>query len=163
MSSVDTYVRRNAAYAAAFSKGELPSPPSSGVTIVTCMDARIETGVMLGLEEGEVHVLRNAGGVVTDDVIRSLAISQRMLGTREIMVIHHTGCGLCTFDGEEFKDAVEKETGVRPPFSIETFADVEEDVLESIGRIRASPVLPHTEAVRGFVYEVETGRLREVA
>jgi carbonic anhydrase len=133
------------------------------IAIVTCMDARIETGVLLGLGEGEAHVIRNAGGVVTEDVIRSLMISQRLLGTREIMLIHHTNCGAETFTDDEVKDAVEKETGVRPPFALESFTDLEEDVRQSIARIEASPFLPNKEVVRGFVYEVETGRLREVS
>ena len=137
-------------------------PPSKEITIVVCMDARLETGALLGLEEGEAHVIRNAGGVVTEDVIRSLAISQRLLGTREIMLIHHTGCGMLSFTDAELKETMRKETGIRPPFAMEAFADLEGDVRQSIARIQASPFVAHKHAVRGFVYEVETGLLREV-
>lgn len=126
------------------------------------MDARLETGALLGLAEGEAHVIRNAGGVATDDVIRSLTISQRLLGTREIMLIHHTGCGMLTFDDAELKRSIEKETGIRPAFAMEPFQDLEGDVRQSLARIAASPFIPHKDEVRGFVYEVETGRLREV-
>jgi carbonic anhydrase len=137
-------------------------PPRKGVAIVVCMDARLEMGRLLGIEEGDAHVIRNAGGVVTDDVIRSLTISQRSLGTREIVLIHHTDCGMLTFKDDELKDAILADTGIRPPFAMEAFPDVDEDVLQSIARIEASPFLPHTDRVRGFVYDVETGRLREV-
>ena len=119
-------------------------------------------GALLGLEEGDAHVIRNAGGVVTDDAIRSLTISQRLLGTREIMLVHHTDCGMLTFTDAEFSEAIQKDTGIRPPFAMETFPDVEGDVRDSIARIKASPFVPHKDAIRGFVYEVETGRLREV-
>ncbi len=162
MSAIDRCLENNASYADGFAKGDLPGPPSGKIAIVTCMDARIETGAMLGLEEGDAHVVRNAGGVVTDDAIRSLVISQRLLGTREIMVIHHTACGMLTFSDGELKDAIEKETGIRPSFAVETFRDLEADVRQSIARIQASPFVPHKDAIRGFVYEVETGRLREV-
>jgi carbonic anhydrase len=162
MSAIERCLKRNAEYAVGFTQGALTPSPSMAIAIVTCMDARIETGVLLGLGEGEAHVIRNAGGVVTEDVIRSLMISQRLLGTREIMLIHHTNCGAETFTDDEVKDAVEKETGVRPPFALESFTDLEEDVRQSIARIEASPFLPNKEVVRGFVYEVETGRLREV-
>ena len=162
MSEIDTYLDNNAKYAAGFSKGNLPMPPSREIAIVACMDARLETGALLGLEEGDAHVIRNAGGVVTDDVIRSLTISQRLLGTREIMLIHHTDCGMLTFRDAELKEAIEKETGIRPPFAIETFSDLEDDVRQSVARINASPFVVHKDAIRGFVYEVETGRLREV-
>jgi carbonic anhydrase len=162
MSATDDLLRNNADYAAKFAKGGLPMPPRKGVAIVVCMDARLEMGRLLGIEEGDAHVIRNAGGVVTDDVIRSLTISQRSLGTREIVLIHHTDCGMLTFKDDELKDAILADTGIRPPFAMEAFPDVDEDVLQSIARIEASPFLPHTDRVRGFVYDVETGRLREV-
>lgn len=136
--------------------------PSRGIAIVTCMDARLDIYRMLGLHEGEAHVIRNAGGVVTDDVIRSLLISQRLLGTEEIVLIHHTDCGMATFRDDELKDQVLADVGIRPPFALEAFADIEEDVRQSIARIQASPFVPKRGAIRGFVYEVETGRLREV-
>jgi carbonic anhydrase len=162
MSAIDTYLDNNAKYSADFSKGNLPMPPARKIAIVACMDARLETGALLGLENGDAHVIRNAGGVITDDVIRSLTISQRLLGTREIMLIHHTDCGMLTFTDAELKEAIQKETGIRPPFAIDTFSDLEEDVRQSIARITASPFVVHKDAIRGFVYEVETGRLREV-
>lgn len=162
MSAIDTLIGNNARYAARFSKQGLPTPPAKKLAVVACMDARLQMGAMLGLEEGDAHIIRNAGGVVTDDVIRSLTISQRLLGTREIMVIHHTDCGMLTFTDAELKQAIERETGIRPPFAIHAFSDLEADVGQSIARIRASPFLVHRDAVRGFVYEVETGRLREV-
>ena len=162
MSAIDTYLGNNAKYAGGFSKGNLPIPPAREIAIVACMDARLETGALLGLEEGEAHVIRNAGGVVTDDVIRSLTISQRLLGTREVMLIHHTDCGMLTFTDAELKEAIQKETGIRPPFAMDAFSDLEDDVRQSIARINASPFVMHKDAIRGFVYEVETGRLREV-
>ena len=137
-------------------------PPAREIAIVACMDARLEMGALLGLEEGDAHVIRNAGGVVTDDVIRSITISQRLLGTREVMLIHHTDCGMLTFRDAELKEAIQKETGIRPPFAMEAFPDLEGDVRQSIARINASPFVVHKDAIRGFVYEVETGRLREV-
>ncbi len=162
MSAIDGYLRNNAKYAASFSKGDLPLPPAKKIAIVACMDARLEMGSLLGLKEGEAHVIRNAGGVVTDDVIRSLTISQRLLETREIMLIHHTDCGMLTFTDADLKQAIEKETGIRPPFAMETFSELEGDVRQSIARIQASPFVVHKDRIRGFVYEVETGRLREV-
>ena len=162
MSAIDTYLGSNEKYAAEFSKGNLPIPPEKEIAIVACMDARLETGALLGLEEGDAHVIRNAGGVVTDDVIRSLVISQRLLGTREIMLIHHTDCGMLTFTDAELKEAIQTETGIRPPFAMDAFSNLEDDVRQSIARINASPFLVHKDAIRGFVYEVETGRLREV-
>ena len=162
MSAIDTYLDNNAKYAAGFSKGLLPMPPGKQIAIVACMDARLETGALLGMEEGEAHVIRNAGGVVTDDVIRSLTISQRLLGTREIMLIHHTDCGMLTFSDADLKDTIQKETGIRPPFAMEAFAELDVDVRQSIARINASPFVVHKDAIRGFVFEVETGRLREV-
>jgi len=162
MRAIDTYLENNGKYADGFSKGDLPMPPAMRIAIVACMDARLETGALLGLEEGEAHVIRNAGGVVTEDVIRSLVISQRLLGTREIMLIHHTDCGMLTFTDIEVKEAIQKETGIRPPFAMEAFLDLEDDVRQSIARIEASPFVPYKDAIRGFIYEVETGRLREV-
>ena len=162
MSAIDRYLSNNAEHVAGFSKGGLPMPPAREIAIVACMDARLETGALLGLAEGEAHVIRNAGGVVTDDVIRSLTISQRLLGTREIMLIHHTDCGMLTFQDADVKDAIKKDTGIRPPFAMEAFSDLEDDVRQSVARIKASPFVPHKDAIRGFVYEVETGRLREV-
>jgi carbonic anhydrase len=138
-------------------------PPAKKVSIVACMDARIETGRLLGLEEGDAHVIRNAGGVVTDDVIRSLAISQRLLGTQEIILIHHTDCGMLTFKDDEVKAQIETDTGLRPPFALESFSNPEDDVRQSIRRIQASPFVPHKDEIRGFVYDVETGRLDEVS
>lgn len=162
MSSIDSCLANNAKYAGTFSKADLPAAPARKIAIVACMDARLETGALLGLEEGDAHVIRNAGGVVTDDVVRSLLISQRLLGTREIMLIHHTDCGMMTFTDEEIRASVEAETGLRPPFAMRTFSNLEEDVRQSIARLRASPFVAHKGAIRGFVCEVETGRLREV-
>jgi carbonic anhydrase len=162
MSAADELLRNNEEYARAFDKGDLPVPPSRRVAVVACMDARLDVYRMLGLEEGEAHVIRNAGGVVTDDVIRSLTISQRLLGTREVVLIHHTDCGMVTFTDDALKAQIQQETGIRPSFSFEAFPDLEEDVRQSVRRIQASPFVPHKDNVRGFVYEVETGRLREV-
>jgi carbonic anhydrase len=163
VSATDELLSKNATYAEGFSKGGLPIPPSRKIAIVACMDARLETGRMLGLEEGDAHVIRNAGGVVTDDVIRSLTISQRLLGTREIVVVQHTDCGMLTFTDGELKDRIEGETGIRPAFAIECFADLDAEVRQSIARLQACPFLPHKDRVRGFVYDVESGKLREVA
>ncbi|HSK99279.1 MAG TPA: carbonic anhydrase [Rubrobacteraceae bacterium] len=162
MSVTDELLQNNAAYAESFDRGDLPLPPAKGVAVVACMDARLDVHKILGLEEGDAHVIRNAGGVITDDEIRSLAISQRMLGTREVMLIHHTDCGMLTFTDDEVKQQIQGEVGVKPHFSMEAFSDLEEDVRQSIRRIQASPFIPNKESVRGFVYEVETGRLREV-
>ena len=163
MSVTDDLLRNNAAYAESFDKGDLPLPPSKGVAVIACMDARLNVYGMLGLEEGDAHVIRNAGGVVTDDEIRSLTISQRLLGTREIILIHHTDCGMLTFSDDEVKQEIQEDVGVKPHFALESFSDLEGDVRQSIQRIKNSPFVPHKDAVRGFVYEVETGRLREVA
>ncbi len=162
MSATDELLQNNQAYAASFDKAELPLPPARKVAVVACMDARLSPYGALGLAEGDAHVIRNAGGVVTDDAIRSLAISQRLLGTEEIILIHHTGCGMLTFTDDEFKRSIEEETGIKPEWAAEAFGDLEGDVRQSIARIKASPFIPHKESVRGFVYEVETGRLREV-
>ena len=162
MSVTDELLRNNEAYAASFEKGDLPLPPARGVAVVACMDARLDVHKILGLEEGDAHVIRNAGGVITDDEIRSLAISQRLLGTSEIILIHHTDCGMLTFTDDELKAQIQEDVGVKPHFSMESFSDLEEDVRQSIARIRNSPFVPNKDSVRGFVYEVETGRLREV-
>lgn len=162
MSATDDVLRNNDAYAETFGHGELPAPPAKKLVVVTCMDARIDVHAVLGAPPGDVHVLRNAGGVITDDVIRSLAISQRMLGTEEVLLMHHTRCGMQSFSNDEFADALEKETGSRPDWSPGAFSDTEEDVRESMRRVKESPFIPHKDRVRGFVYDVETGRLREV-
>ena len=162
MSVTDELLENNSAYVAAFDKGDLPLPPSKKVAVVACMDARLDPNGVLGLHEGDAHVIRNAGGVVTDDEIRSLAISQRLLGTEEIVLIHHTDCGMLTFTDDEFKRAVQDEVGIKPEWSPESFTDLDEDVRQSIARIKASPFIPHKDSVRGFVYDVHTGALREV-
>jgi len=161
MSVTDEYLRNNEAYAAQFS-GPLPLPPASHVAVVACMDARLNVYGILGLKEGEAHVIRNAGGVVTDDEIRSLAISQRLLGTTEVILIHHTDCGMLTFTDDGFKRSIQDETGIKPEWAVEAFTDLNEDVRQSIARIKASPFIPHTDAVRGFVFDVATGKLNEV-
>jgi carbonic anhydrase len=162
MSVTDELIANAERYAAAFDKGDLPLPPAKGVAVVACMDARLNPYGLLGLSEGDAHVIRNAGGVITADERRSLAISQRLLGTREVILIHHTDCGMLTFTDDAFKAGIQQEVGVKPDWSAEAFTDLEEDVRQSIGRIKADPFIPHTGQVRGFVYEVETGRLREV-
>ncbi|MDQ3925088.1 MAG: carbonic anhydrase [Actinomycetota bacterium] len=163
MSVTDDLLQNNERYAQSFDKGDLPLPPDKGVAVVACMDARLNVYGMLGLQEGDAHVIRNAGGVITDDEIRSLAISQRLLGTREIILIHHTDCGMLTFSDDELKQQIQNDVGIKPHFPMESFSDLEEDVRQSIARIQASPFILHKESVRGFIYEVETGRLREVA
>ncbi len=163
MSVTDELLRNNAAYADGFDKGDLPLPPARKVAVVACMDARLNVYGMLGLQEGDAHVIRNAGGVVTDDQIRSLAISQRLLGTEEIVLIHHTGCGMLTFTDDEFKRSIQDETGIKPQWSVESFGDLEEDVRQSKARIESSPFVPKKHSIRGFIYDVETGRLQEVA
>lgn len=162
MSTTDQLLENNRRYAESFSQGELPMPPGRRVAVLACMDARLVVSRILGLQEGEAHVIRNAGGVATDDAIRSLLISQRLLGTEEIILIHHTDCGMVTFRDDEVKRQIEEETGIRPSFALEAFPDPVEDVRQSIRRITSSPFIPHKEAVRGFVYDVKTGRLEEV-
>ena len=162
MSVTDELLKSSEKYAADFTKGDLPLPPAKGVAVVACMDARLDVHKILALEEGDAHVIRNAGGAVTDDAIRSLLISQQLLGTREIILIHHTDCGMLTFTDDEVKRSVQDQIGIRPPFALEAFADLEEDVRQSIARINASPFVPHKESVRGFVYDVRTGHLKEV-
>ena len=163
MSATDDLLANNSSYSENFDKEHLDSPPILRMAVVTCMDARLDTHRLLGIAEGDAHVIRNAGGIVSDDVIRSLLISQRLLGTREVMVIHHTGCGMATFRDDDLKDAIEEETGLRPSFALEAFRDVEQDVRQSMARIKASPFIPAKDGVRGFVYDVESGRLGEVA
>lgn len=162
MSHTDQLLLNNHAYAASFGKGYLSHRPARPVAIVTCMDARIDVHRALGLDEGDVHVIRNAGGVVTEDVIRSLLISQRLLGTREVMIVHHSNCGMQTFTDDGMKRQIEAELGVRPHFALEAFPDLEQDVRQSIARIKASPFVPHKDSVRGFVYDVGRGTLTEV-
>jgi carbonic anhydrase len=161
MSHTDELLAHNAAYAAQFT-GPLPLPPARGVAVVACMDARIDVYSVLGLKEGEAHVIRNAGGVVSADTIRSLAISQRLLGTTEIVLIHHTDCGMLTFTDEQFKASIQADTGIKPDWSAEAFSDLDTDVRQSVARVKSSPFIPHTDAVRGFVFDVATGRLVEV-
>ena len=162
MSVTDELLANNKLYVDSFDKGDLPLPPAKKVAVVACMDARVNPCGILGLEEGDAHVIRNAGGVGTDDEIRSLAISQRLLGTEEVILIHHTDCGMLTFTDDEFKRSVQDDVGIKPGWAAEAFNDLDEDVRQSIARIKASPFIPRNESVRGFVYEVETGRLREV-
>ncbi len=161
MSAIDDFLANNEAYASKFTKGSLPMPPAKQIAVVVCMDARLETGALLGLMEGDAHVIRNAGGVATDDVIRSLTISQRLLGTREIMLIHHTDCVMLTFTDADLAQQILDETGIKPPFAMEAFTDIDADVRQSVARIKASPYIPHKDQVRGFVYDVESGQLRE--
>jgi carbonic anhydrase len=163
VSATDQLLENAQGYAARFDKADLPLPPGRRVAIVACMDARLNPYGLLGLSEGDAHIIRNAGGAVTPDVIRSLAISQRLLGTEEIVLIHHTGCGMLTFDDDEFRSAIEKDTGIRPEWPAEAFSDLDADVRQSIARVKTSPFIPRTDLVRGFVYEVETGKLREVS
>jgi carbonic anhydrase len=163
MSTTDELLRNAQAYADSFNKGDLPLPPAKKVAVLACMDARLNPYGILGLQEGDAHVIRNAGGVVTDDEIRSLAISQRLLGTEEIILIHHTDCGMLTFTDDEFKRSIQDEVGIKPEWAAESFGDLDEDVRQSIARIKASPFIPNKDSVRGFVYDVETGKLNEVS
>ena len=162
MSVIDELVQNADSYTESFERGDLPMPPAKRVAVVACMDARLNPFGLLGLQEGDAHVIRNAGGVITDDEIRSLAISQRLLGTEEIMLIHHTDCGMLTFKDDDFRRQVQDDTGVKPEWAAEAFDDLDDDVRQSIARIEASPFIPKKDQVRGFVYEVESGRLREV-
>ncbi|MFE5508081.1 MULTISPECIES: carbonic anhydrase [Amycolatopsis] len=161
MSVTDELLANNAGYAARFS-GPLPLPPAKHVAVLACMDARINVYGVLGLQEGEAHVIRNAGGVVTEDEIRSLAISQRLLGTEEIILIHHTDCGMLTFTDDDFKKSIQEEVGVKPAWAAESFGDVDADVRQSIARIKNSPFIPKKDSIRGFVFDVATGKLNEV-
>lgn len=162
MSVTDDLLTNASRYAQEFTAGDLPLPPALRVAVVACMDARLNPYGLLGLREGDAHVIRNAGGGVTADVLRSLAISQRLLGTREIVLIHHTDCGMLTFGDDEFRAGIERDTGIRPPWAAEAFADPADDVRQSIRRIAADPFVPHRDQVRGFVYDVASGRLDEV-
>ena len=162
MSVTDELIANNAAYVESFGSGDLPMPPGKRVAVVACMDARLNVYGALGLKEGDAHVIRNAGGVVTDDEIRSLAISQRLLGTEEIILIHHTDCGMLTFTDDEFKRGIQDETGIKPEWAAESFTNVDEDVRQSMARIEASPFIPLKGSIRGFVFDVTDGSLREV-
>jgi carbonic anhydrase len=162
LSTTDDLLQNAEAYAASFDKGDLPLPPAKKLAVLACMDARLNPYALLGLQEGDAHIIRNAGGVVTDDEIRSLAISQRLLGTEEIILIHHTDCGMLTFTDDAFKRSVQDDVGIKPEWAAEAFEDLDEDVRQSVARIKASPFIPRKDSVRGFVYEVESGRLREV-
>jgi carbonic anhydrase len=161
VSVTDEYLANNVEYAKNFT-GPLPLPPSKHVAVVACMDARLDVYRILGLKDGEAHVIRNAGGVITDDEIRSLAISQRLLGTREIILIHHTDCGMLTFTDDAFKGDIHAETGIKPEWAAEAFADIDEDVRQSLRRIEHSPFVTKHESLRGFVFDVATGKLNEV-
>ena len=163
MSVTDDLLENARRYGAAFDKGHLPMPPALHLAVVACMDARLNLYGLLGLTEGDAHVIRNAGGVITEDEVRSLVISQRLLGTREIILIHHTDCGMLTFTDDQFKSQLEESTGQRPDWDSEAFPDLEDNVRDSLKRVNDSPFIPNKESVRGFVYEVETGRLREVS
>ena len=162
MSVTDDLLANAEQYSATFDKGDLPLPPARNIAILACMDARLNPYGLLGLSEGDAHVIRNAGGVVTDDEIRSLAISQRLLGTKEIILIHHTDCGMLTFTDDEFKNSIQEEVGIKPEWAAEAFSDLDTDVRQSLARIQASPFIPVKDNVRGFVYDVHTGTLREV-
>ncbi len=162
MSSTDELLANNAAYADSADKRQLGAAPAKKIAVIACMDARLNVYDALGLAEGDAHVIRNAGGVITDDAIRSLAISQRLLGTEEIVLIHHTGCGMLTFTDDEFRGSIERETGIKPTWAAESFSYLESDLRQSVARIKASPFIPSKGSVRGFIYDVDTGRLREV-
>jgi carbonic anhydrase len=162
VSVTDDLLANNQAYAESFDKGSLPMPPGAKLAVLACMDARLNVYGILGLKEGEAHVIRNAGGVVTDDEIRSLAISQRLLGTQEIILIHHTDCGMLTFTDDQFKKSIQDDTGIKPAWSAEAFPDLDGDVRQSIARIKASPFVPNKDSIRGFVFDVATGKLNEV-
>ena len=162
MTVTDELLRNNAEFAGSFSNGELPMPPGKHLAVVACMDARLNVYALLGLREGEAHVIRNAGGVVSDDVLRSLVISQRLLGTREVILVHHTDCGMLTFTDDAVKADIEADVGLRPHFALEAFPDLERDIRQSIARIKASPFVPHKDSVRGFIYDVRSGALQEV-
>ena len=162
MPAIDDLLANNASYAASFDQGDAPLPPGLGLAVVACMDARLDTHALLGIGVGDAHVIRNAGGVVTDDAIRSLTISQRLLGTISIMLIHHTDCGMLTFRDDDVKDSIEQDTGIRPAFAMEAFPDLDGDIRQSIARIKASPFIPNKDDVRGFVYDCATGSLNEV-
>jgi carbonic anhydrase len=163
MGVTDQLLDNASRYAAEFDKGSLPMPPGCKLAVLACMDARLNPYRLLGLTEGDAHVIRNAGGVVTSDAIRSLAISQRLLGSEEVILLHHTDCGMLTFSDDDFRRQVQEDTGIKPEWAVETFPDLDEDVRQSIARIKASPFIPHKDRVRGFVYDVHDGSLREVS
>ena len=163
MSQTDELLKNNETYVSSFDKGDLALPPAKKVAVVACMDARLDPAGALGLSEGDAHVIRNAGGVVTDEEIRSLAISQNLLGTEEIILIHHTDCGMLTFHDDDFRRQIQDETGIKPQWAAESFADLAEDVRQSKARIEASPFVPNKDSIRGFIYDVDTGRLEEVS
>lgn len=162
MSATDELVRNNETYTSSFDQGDLPMPPGRHLAVVACMDARLDVYAILGLDLGEAHVIRNAGGIISEDAIRSLVISQRLLGTEEIILIHHTDCGMLTFHDDDVKDAIAEELGIRPSFALEAFPDPQQDVRQSIARLQANAFITHKDQIRGFVFEVETGRLNEV-
>ena len=162
MTVTDELLENNAKFARNFTMGDLPMPPGKGLAVVACMDARLNVYALLGLQEGEAHVIRNAGGVVSDDVLRSLVISQRLLGTREMILVHHTDCGMLTFTDDQVKADIEADVGLRPHFALEAFPDLERDIRQSIARIKASPFVPNKDSVRGFIYDVHSGALQEV-
>jgi carbonic anhydrase len=162
MSQTDELLKNAERFAESFDKGDLAIPPARKVAIVACMDARLSPFALLGLEVGDAHVIRNAGGVITEDEIRSLAISQRLLGTEEIILLHHTDCGMLTFTDDEFREQIREETGIKPAWPAESFADLDDDLRQSLARIKTSPFIPNKDSVRGFVYDVKTGELREV-
>ena len=162
MTVTDELLSNNADFTKTFSGGDLPMPPGKALAVIACMDARLNVYALLGLREGEAHVIRNAGGVVTDDVLRSLVISQRLLGTREVILIHHTDCGMLTFTDDQVKADIESDIGLRPHFALEAFGDLERDIRQSIARIKASPFVPNKDAIRGFIYDVRSGALQEV-
>jgi carbonic anhydrase len=163
MSATDDLLQNAGEYAASFDKDDLPAPPARKVAVLACMDSRMDLVGLLGLDLGDAHMIRNAGGVVTDDAIRSLAISQRLLGTQEIVLLHHTDCGMLTFSDDDFKRSIQEDTGIKPTWAVEAFPDLDEDVRQSIARIQASPFIPNKDSVRGFVYDVHTGAVREVS
>jgi carbonic anhydrase len=162
MNVIDGLLERNEQYAASFDKGDLAKAPAKRLAVLACMDARIQVSKILGLEEGDAHIIRNAGGVVTDDAIRSLAISQRLLGTKEIILISHTDCGMLTFTDGDFRQQLKEATGEEPGWSAEAFDDLDHNLLDSIEKIKSNPFIPHSDNVRGFIYEIESGRLREL-
>lgn len=161
MGTIDELLANNAAYAASFQLGHLESAPGKKLAVIACMDARLDPARVLGLREGDAHVVRNAGGTVTDDALRSIAVSQWMLGTEEVLLLHHTGCGMELFDDHELAERISAGTGSAPPFAMGAFASAEEDLREGIRRVRECAFL-RSNAVRGFMYDVATGRLHEV-
>ena len=162
MTVTDELLANAERYAATFDKGALPLPPAKHIAIVACMDARLNPYGLLGLSEGDAHVIRNAGGIITQDELRSLAISQRLLGTKEIVLIHHTDCGMLTFTDDAFRQQIERETGIKPTWAAEAFTDLDTDVRQNLARVHAEAAIPIKDSVRGFVYDVSTGKLREV-